>query len=110
MENEEEMKDYIKDEPTQSEDKGQKAFQVLRKRCQDKLLFIENNASKDRKEEMVFNILKAVDDANTKAPRPYFQNKYTRRIAQKAKNFYEIHILGLGRMRSKEGKNYTALC
>ncbi|XP_052222098.1 GTPase IMAP family member 8-like isoform X3 [Dreissena polymorpha] len=96
------MKAFISEMQLRTTEKGQKAFQLLSKRCQGKLLFIDNTASADLKEEMVFNILTAVDNANTKSSRPYFQNTYTRRIAQKAKLFYEIHLLGLRCKRSKE--------
>ncbi|XP_052272758.1 uncharacterized protein LOC127873147 [Dreissena polymorpha] len=102
MESEDELKNFIKDGDKKPDDDGEKAFQELRKRCKDKLLFIENKASKDEKEEMVWNILKAVDEANAKASRPYFRNKITRELERKAKDFYQIHVCGLGSDRSKE--------
>ncbi|XP_052258514.1 GTPase IMAP family member 8-like isoform X2 [Dreissena polymorpha] len=102
IETEAEMKNYIRGGEKKTEDDGQKAFQVLRKRCQDKMLFIDNKASKDLKEDMVLNILTAVDEANAKALRPYFVNKISRNLAQKATDFYMIHVCGLGSERSKE--------
>ncbi|KAH3893663.1 hypothetical protein DPMN_017813 [Dreissena polymorpha] len=102
MGSEDELKNFIKDGDKKPDDDGEKAFQELRKRCKDKLLFIENKASKDEKEEMVWNILKAVDEANAKASRPYFRNKITRELERKAKDFYQIHVCGLGSDRSKE--------
>ncbi|KAH3893653.1 hypothetical protein DPMN_017803 [Dreissena polymorpha] len=105
IESEDELKNFIKDGDKNPDNDGEKAFQELRKRCKDKLLFIENKASKDEKEEMVWNILKAVDEANAKASRPYFRNKITRELERKAKDFYEIHVCGLGSERSKEGNH-----
>ncbi|KAH3816156.1 hypothetical protein DPMN_117665 [Dreissena polymorpha] len=101
------MKKYTKTGEKNTEKQGLKSFIELRNRCKDKLLFIENNEyfPKDKKEEMVWNILTAVDEANAKASKPYFQNQLTKEIQQRAKDFYINHVLGSGSERAKEG-NY----
>ncbi|KAH3876293.1 hypothetical protein DPMN_000132 [Dreissena polymorpha] len=105
METEEAMKNYIKGGEAKPDDEGQKAFQVLRKRCQDKLLCIDNKASKNVKEQMVWNILTAIDEANAKASRPYFQNRLTRSIEHRALTDYYL-TSGLGSKRSTDGNHY----
>ncbi|XP_052265922.1 location of vulva defective 1-like isoform X5 [Dreissena polymorpha] len=104
METEEKMINYIKEGEKNNDDAGQKAFQVLRKRCKDKLLFINNSTSKDRKEEMAWNILTAIDAANSTASSPYFQNTLTE---QKATDFDVTHIVALGSKRSTEAGTTT---
>ncbi|KAH3816503.1 hypothetical protein DPMN_118019 [Dreissena polymorpha] len=105
IDSEETLKKYIKTGEKNTEQQGQKAFIELRNRCKDKLLFIENNDyfPKDKKEEMVWNILTAVDEANNKASKPYFQNQLTKDIKQRAKDFYINHVLGSASKRAKEG-------
>ncbi|KAH3893597.1 hypothetical protein DPMN_017745 [Dreissena polymorpha] len=104
-ETEEDMMNYIHGGETNPDDEGEKAFKVLRKRCQDKILFIDNKASKDDKEQMVLNILTAIDTANGKSSRPYFQNRLTREIDKRATDFYLTHVRGLGSTRSTEGNH-----
>ncbi|XP_052213108.1 uncharacterized protein LOC127832014 isoform X3 [Dreissena polymorpha] len=104
IDSEEKMKKYTKTGEKNTEKQGLKSFIELRNRCKDKLLFIENNEyfPKDKKEEMVWNILTAVDEANAKASKPYFQNQLTKEIQQRAKDFYINHVLGSGSERAKE--------
>ncbi|KAH3876362.1 hypothetical protein DPMN_000202 [Dreissena polymorpha] len=109
METEEEMRKYIHGGETNPDDEGEKAFKVLRKRCQDKMLFIDNNASKNDKEQMVLNILTAIDTANGKSSRPYFQNRLTREIDKRATDFYQTHVRGLGSKRSTEGNHISCV-
>ncbi|KAH3771597.1 hypothetical protein DPMN_172923 [Dreissena polymorpha] len=99
------MEHYIKGFDKKPEDSTVKAFQVLKKRCQGKLLFIDNQSNKEIKEEMVWNILTAVDTANAQSLRPYFSNKLTRQMEKRAQDFHWMHVSGLGLERSKEGNN-----
>ncbi|KAH3893283.1 hypothetical protein DPMN_017429 [Dreissena polymorpha] len=104
IDSEAKMKAYTNIGESKTEDPALKSFIELKKRCNGKILFIDNNEyiSKEKKEEMVWNILTAVDEANAKAKKPYFQNKLTREIAQNAQDFYMNHVRGLGSVRAKE--------
>ncbi|KAH3893675.1 hypothetical protein DPMN_017825 [Dreissena polymorpha] len=106
MASEEDMIEYINAGDKKPGDKGHKSFIKLRQRCKDKILFIDNKAKKYPKEEMVWKILAAVDKANAKAPKPYFQNKLTKEIQQRATDFYLSQVCGNGSERAKEGNNF----
>ncbi|XP_052266041.1 GTPase IMAP family member 8-like isoform X4 [Dreissena polymorpha] len=102
FETKEQFENYIGEGLNTPSDKGREAFEYLRNCCQQKMLFIDNKADKHLKEEMVWDILMAVEKANAKAQKQYFQNKHTEMIKQKAEEFYRTQIIRHGSERSKE--------
>ncbi|XP_052222727.1 GTPase IMAP family member 8-like [Dreissena polymorpha] len=102
FETKEQFENYIGEGLNTHSAKGREAFEYLRNCCQQKMLFIDNKADKHLKEEMVWDILMAVEKANVKAPKPYFQNKHTEIFKQKVVEVYRTKKCRHGAGRSKE--------